>query len=481
VFGLAAAFLVPVAYVGILATQTPEPQQTSDVAIFVRREESPRPGIAIVAVRPDGEESVVRRLPDSVAPEGKLGDWGAVSRAGWIAIGVENYGGPWPMILVDLRDRDAEPWVVNEASLGAVGPRWGPNGLIAADGGGMSSVVIVDPETRVVTRSRQAMVGGGPSIVWSADGSGLVRRSSDGGYEVVPLDGGSPIPGVGQVLEPYGAYGPGMATLRICMPGWHECSGDADGRVERVEADGSARTIWKQDGRDRALGARFGDEAHEYWLTLDHDQGRQASFFHVAGDDTVALTTVARAADWMDIGPPTEAADGSALVVRITKGDYSSAAIVVPADGMPATLHTGSFAGFVDGVSAAGLTGGAWAAPTTRMPTVGQAYRLPSLEELIDAELEMNPRREVLGTASHDAVDGDTEVRSVEVPWSGGTGEVYLDCLGPSSATVAGGGRSATSPCLTTGSYIVSIGGDGAPLTVSASGDTTWRVVVYSP
>jgi hypothetical protein len=490
VLGLAAAFLLPVAYLGIVGLQPTDPDSTEDVAIFVRREEGSAPGVALVAVRPDGDEMVVRRLPDSIAPEGTWGVWGAVSRAGWIALGVENYGGPsrsesrsassWPMILVDLRDPDAAPWVVREASLGGVGPRWGPTGLVAADGGGMSSVVIVDPETREVSRLGRAMVGGGPSIVWSADGSGLVIGRADGRYEVLPLDGGRPIPDVGEVMEPYGAYGPGMAELRVCMPGWHECSGDADGRVERVAADGSARTIWQQDGQDRALGARFGDEADEFWLTLDHDQGRQASFVRVTSDDQDAVATVARAADWMDIGPPTESADGSALVVRITREDLSSAAIIVPSDGRPSTFHPGGFAGFVDGVVAATFAGDLWTAPTTSMPSVGQAYRLPSLEKLIDAELQMNPGRRVLGKASHDAVDGDLDVRTVEVPWSGDTGEVYLDCLGPSSATIAGGGRSTTSPCLTTGAYIVSIG-RGAPLTVSASGDTTWRVVVYSP
>jgi hypothetical protein len=182
----------------------------------------------------------------------------------------------------------------------------------------------------------------------------------------------------------------------------------------------------------------------------------------------------------MDVGLPMEAGDGSALVVRIARDDHSEAGVVVPSDGRPATFHEGTFAGFVHGIAGRPLAGGPWAAPTTSMPVVGEAFPLPSLEELIEAELEMNPGRKVLGSASHDAVDGDTEVHHVEVPWSGKSGDMYLDCLGPSSATVAGGGGSTTNPCLTTGAYVRTID-RGARLTVSASGDTTWRVVVYSP
>jgi hypothetical protein len=129
---------------------------------------------------------------------------------------------------------------------------------------------------------------------------------------------------------------------------------------------------------------------------------------------------------------------------------------------------------------AAGLAGGAWTAPTTSMPAVDQAYQLPSLEELIDAELEMNPGREVLGSASHDAIDGDAQVRDIKVRWSDPSssrtaavsdGEVYVDCLGPSSVTVTSGFRSVTNPCLTTGASVVLVR-PGDPVVVSASGDT---------
>jgi hypothetical protein len=474
--GLAAAFLLPVAYLGIVGLQPTDPDPTEDVAIFLRREEGSAPGVAVVAVRPDGDETVVRRLPDSIAPEGTLGAWGTVSRSGWLALSVDNYGGPWPMILVDLGDATAEPWVINEADLGGVGPRWGPTGLIAADSGRQSSMIIADPETRELTRTRRAMVGGGPSIVWSADGSGLVGPAAGDAYQVIPLDGGAPTP-VTEVFDPRGTFGPKMATLRICLPD-SECLATDDGRVERVESDGSARTIWRQDGDDRALAARFGDAADEYWLSVDHDGGRQVAVVHADATSPVTVATVNRASDWQAIGTPDVAPDGSMVVLWVYQ-DPEESAVIVPGDGDPATFHAGNFAGFVDGLAATAFVDHMWAPATTTLPLIGEAWKLPSVDELIDAELERNPGRHVLGKASHEAIEGDTQVRDVEIPWEGDTGEVYLDCFGPSAATLNAGGRSMTSPCLTPGSYI-SLVQRGETLRVGASGDTAWRIVVYS-
>jgi hypothetical protein len=87
----------------------------------------------------------------------------------------------------------------------------------------------------------------------------------------------------------------------------------------------------------------------------------------------------------------------------------------------------------------------------------------------------------VLGKASHDAVDGDTIRRTFEVARDEpGAGMVHLDCAGPASVTVTSGASSATSRCLQAGSYLF-MSDETGPITVSASGDTSWRVVIYSP
>jgi len=489
-----AATLVPAAYIGAGSIRPPVPDQSNRIApstllpfkyvsMFLRRDAGPEPGISIFAVRPDGDELLVRKLPDSIVRgHGTLSEWGTVSESGWLALAVTNNGGPWPMILVDLGDEHATPWVITEASTGGIGPRWGPSGLVAADAGSNGGqVVIADPKTHT-TRTvsmRGGLVGGGPSIVWSADGSGIVGSTASGAFEVVPIDGGAPRPGVAQVFDPRGAYGPGLAELRICATGTN-CPGGDDGRIERVELDGSARTIWKQAGNDRALTASFGGRADEYWLTLDHDKGRQVALGHVVGGRQDIVAAVNRDATWQYLAAPFVAPDQSTAMVWIDMG-AKPAAVLVPLNGARQTFHSGQFAGFVDGAASTVFATGPYAAPAERMPAAGATYVLPPLDKLIAAELGLNPGRRVLGKASRDAVDGETDIRTFEVTRDQpGAGEVHLDCLGPSSVTVTSGPHSVASPCLNAGSYVFQVDANG-PIVVTASGDTSWRVVIYSP
>lgn len=479
--GLLLAALAGGAFLVGSRLQAPKTLQDTGVSIFVRRDDGPEPGVSIVAVRTDGSEVLVRKVPDSIVPRsGRLYEWGTVSGSGWLALAMDANG--WPMVLIDLGDEQAKPWVIEEANTGGIGPRWGPSGLVAADAGGNgSSVVIADPTahtTRIVSM-RGGLVGGGPSIVWTADGSGIVGATGSGTYDTVPLDGGDPRPGVGGVFDTRGHYGPGLAELRICESGTN-CPGAADGRIERVELDGSAKTIWQQEGNDRALAASFGSGADEYWLSMDHDQGRQVALVHLHDGRQDTVATVNRSADWQGVGAPTEAPDGSALVVWIDIG-AKPAAVLVPLHGDQPTYHTGNFAGFVASAAAAAFATAGSGTPAEIMPAAGEAYRLPSLDELITAEQGLNPGFRVLGQASRDAVDGATDRRTFEVHRDQpGAGNAYLDCLGPSSVTVTSGAHSVTSPCLRAGSYAFQIDSSGR-ITVSATGDTSWRVVLYSP
>jgi hypothetical protein len=386
-------------------------------------------------------------------------------------------------ILVDLRHADATPWVIHEASTGGIGPRWGPAGLIAADAGGNGSrVVIVDPathSTRIVSMRGGGLVGGGPSIVWAADGNGIVGTTEGGAYQIVPIDGSDPRPGIGKIFDPRGAYGPAMAGFRICSPDMH-CPGGDDGRIERVELEGSARTIWRQTDNDRALGAGFGARDDEYWLLLDHDSGRQVTLAHSHDGRQDTVATVNRDSDWQDISAPFVAPD-QATAVLWTYADAQPGAVLVPLSGVPASFHAGQFAGFVDGAASPAFATGPYLAPVGRMPVAGAAYALPTVGELIAAELRLNPGRAAIGKASRDAVVGETETRTFEVSRNQpGAGELHLDCFGPSSVTVANGSRSVTSPCLRSGAYVFQVDATG-PIIVTASGDTSWRVVVYSP
>ena len=115
------------------------------------------------------------------------------------------------------------------------------------------------------------------------------------------------------------------------------------------------------------------------------------------------------------------------------------------------------------------------------MPTTGRAYTLPGLDALIsDGTFEASGTA-VLGKGSHDAVPGDTAVHSyvVDLDPSGAAG-AFLQCIGPSSATVRWPSNALTSSCLATGGVSGNVNGAG-PITVEATGDTSWRVVIYAP
>ena len=502
--GIAAALLVPAVYLGagsirpapdnpkivqvspsVSRSQSPPPVPSAAqeaVSIFVRRIDDVVPGLSVFAVGPDGAETLIRHIPDSVVPApGRLSEGGTVSEAGWLALGTENLGQSWPLVLIDLRDEQAPAWVITDASTGGIGPRWGPTGLIAADAGGVGGRILIgDPATRSTTiiSMHAGLIGGGPSIVWAGDGTGIVGSTGTDAVQVVPIDGGQPRPGVGDVYDPRGVYGPGLAHMSICLADV-QCATGSDGHIERVDLDGSAQTIWRQSGADRALSAGFGSKANEYWLAIDHANGRQLVLHHLQPGHDDAVATVNREATWQYIGEPTEAPDGSVAVAWIDLG-AKPAAVVVPLHGGPQTFHTGQFAGFVARSALAAVLSDRAPAPGTTVPPVGQAYRLPSVDELIAAELALNPGEHVLGTASREAVEGDTVIRTFEVHTIMPGGQVHLDCIGPASVTLTTGAGSTTSSCLSAGGYIMDTGSN-TPITVRARGDTSWRVVVYAP
>jgi len=486
--GLAAAFLVPAAYIGAVSTRPPVPDEVTKgyVSIFVRRDDGPDPGISVFAVRPDGAEALVRHVADSVVPGGeKLTEWQAtVSESGWLALGTELNGAPWPMVLIDLRDPGATPWVVPEARTAGIGPRWGPTGLVAAsaDDSVGHRVVVADPETHTtrIIEMGGGLVGGGPAIVWTPDGSGIVAETgtTTGAYETVPIDGGAASPGVGEVFDARGEFGRGLAQLRICEPGAN-CRGGDDGRIDRVELDGSTQTVWQQGGADRALAASFLGPPDEYWLTTDHAGGRQVALIHLKDGRQDVVAIVNRDATWQYVAAAGEAPDQSMVLVSVVVADKPAAA-VVPVSDAPQTFHRGQFAGFVDSATSAVFANGRYVASGETIPSSGEAYRLPPLNELIASELGRSPSHIVLGKASRDAVQGDKGVRTFEVARDlPGAANVYLDCYGPSSVTVTAGSQSTTSPCLQAGTYQFLIDAS-SPIIVTASGDTSWRVVLYT-
>ena len=115
------------------------------------------------------------------------------------------------------------------------------------------------------------------------------------------------------------------------------------------------------------------------------------------------------------------------------------------------------------------------------MPTTGRAYALPSLDALIADGLFEASSTAVLGKGSHDAVPGDTAVHSyaVNLDRSSAAAAFYLQCIGPSSATVRWSSDALTSFCIADGGLNENIGA-AVPITVEATGDTWWRAVIYA-
>ena len=173
--------------------------------------------------------------------------------------------------------------------------------------------------------------------------------------------------------------------------------------------------------------------------------------------------------------------DHSAVVAYVERGSDQFLTVIAPLDGSPATLHHGAFAGFVLTSDLATPADGRYAAPAESMPTTGRAYVLPSLDSTIADGLSANAGTAVLGKGSHDAVPGDTAVHSYTVKRDRtGAGVAFLQCIGPSSVTVTWPSGTLTSACVSPGGDSGEVNSDG-PMTVEATGDTSWRVVIYSP
>ena len=141
-----------------------------------------------------------------------LSPYGSVSQHGWLELWAAPPDSPARTVLarygltvlVDLADPGGAPLVV--PSNGFMGGRFGHDGRWAhyreGQGAGGGAVSVFDPELGTgseIIVPRVQTFGGGPSIIWAADGSGFLARNPSWG--VTPLDGGPLVPGVPKVLS----------------------------------------------------------------------------------------------------------------------------------------------------------------------------------------------------------------------------------------------------------------------------------------
>ena len=466
------------------ATPVPTPLVNETRAVVVRRTTDGE-GVSIYSVRADGAERLLREVQDSILPDGNsFQEWGLVSASGWIALAEQER--PWNMVLVDLRDSDSEPWIVPDSTLGGISASWGPQGYVAAPvtevAGG--PVVIVDPETQSeVGRTVGGMIGGGPTIIWNADGTGLVDRRDSGGYGVQPIDGGTFRPGFPAIFSTRGEFGDGGSGLRICAQG-ENCPGGDDGRILRQELDGSSSTIWEPT-TTAAASAMFGPNPGDVLVQTNADAGREIVVERITGGNLEVLGSIDRPSDWrywsMHQPPP----DSSMLVFFVDLGNEFFGTAIAPSDGSTSTLHLARFAGYLGSTITDASGDGTYVASGAEpVEPATEAYALPPIGELIAAEIALNSadNRAVIGQGSQDAVEEDSETEDYEITVdSAGSPDIHLDCYGAHEVTVTFAEWSLASPCSGPGgtSTVFPDMEAGDVVTVSAWHDTTWRVALY--
>jgi hypothetical protein len=251
-------------------------------ALYLRENQCACSKIDVVEVRADGTERLIRSIAATV-PGAKAALWttGArVSSTGWLHLYEEgsDTGGTDESAIVDLTDPTAAPRLLTWSA--PLGPRWSSNGLLAIPGFGpgahgpvdlWSTVTILDPVTgRTTELGSLSLFGGGPSIVWAADGSGIL----DGG-RLRPVDGGPDIDIAAGLRFADRRVGAGSATIDICDPKTNgECTGAA-GRVIRVLDRAHLATTWwtSPPGSDQPTTAMFAADGRAILAMFDRTLG----------------------------------------------------------------------------------------------------------------------------------------------------------------------------------------------------------------
>jgi hypothetical protein len=382
---LLVAALVALATVGIVAIGTvlqapPQPQPSPVVvvpaepspgaslaagpttwdAVYIRPDPDRAAMLDVVVVRPDGQERLVRRIGlDLAGSEFKLSSFGTVSEHGWLALSTTS-SGQLPVAaygLFDLGDPARAPRTVPYPPV--IGGRWSRNDLFALSSAqehtptGWMQIAVVDPRSGAKTELGQvSLFGGGPSIVWTRDGSGILDgkniRLADGGGEA-EVDPGT------RFLDR--RIGEGRATVEVCAA---TDVGDAcpNGPGIRVVPSSGDAVEWytKTNPDDVPDSAVFAANGRSLLVTFlrKTDQGRQAVLVRMDGpDQRVELGAVDIAADGWNPTIGLIDPDDSTFPIEYWTGPTQGPvdvheAGVLHMDGTVTPVPSGTLAGYVD-------------------------------------------------------------------------------------------------------------------------------------
>lgn len=358
---LIAALLASAALVGSRLLTSVETEGSYE-AIFLRYADESERDLDIVAVASGGQE----RLVPSVTEEGRtFRPNGSVSQDGWIAVYVDRLDSPrgfrgagageWA--LADLANPDRSPRFVRYQPV--IGGAWGPGGLFATtipDSLQGFSIQVVDAGTGSTTlMPNMPLPGGGPDLIWAANGSGLLVTSGDG-YGIAPLDGGAVVPRVPALAPRPGArwIAPGGSTLFVCAAG--SCSARPDGFVSTIADDGTA-VQWYDGQVDGAMvrDASFAADGRSVWILLEQVDGTDHIGVIATADEPGNVRVVAT----VNLGPGVAhmgfgglAPDDSSVAIRHWLGELGGTmtegpTTLISRSGHATSVARGNFIGFM--------------------------------------------------------------------------------------------------------------------------------------
>jgi hypothetical protein len=330
-------------------------------AIYIRPDPDQATMLDVVLVRPDGRERLLRRIGlDLAGSEFKLSGFGTVSEHGWLALSTTS-SGQLPVAaygLFDLGDPTRAPLSVPYPPV--IGGRWSRNDLFALSSAnehsptGWMQIDVVDPRSGATTGlGKVSLFGGGPSIVWARDGSGILD-----GKQIRPVGGGTDVP-----VEPSTTFldrrvGAGGATVEVCAA---TDLGDVcpNGLAIRVFSSAGNAVDWytaKRDPNDEPANAMFAADGRSLLVTFlrKSDQVRQAVLVRMDGpEERIELGAVdLPAGGWnpaIGLIDPDDTTFPIAYWTGPTQGpvDLHDAG-VLHVDGTVTPVSSGSLAGYVD-------------------------------------------------------------------------------------------------------------------------------------
>ena len=331
-------------------------------AIYLRQStDGSGTSVDVFLARPDGRERLLRRLTGS-APglQFQPNPYGLVSEDGWLAVAVASAvrdpAAPYGRYAIfDLRDPTRDSLLV--PANGATGGRWSSGGLFAVPHPSDFSVRIVDPRTGAINElGKIGLFGGGPSIVWTRDGSGILDFG-----KIMPAAGGADVPIDRGTLFDDRRLGMGGHILDLCRVGESEsahpgCGGVTRPTVRVFDLGGGNGVDWyaSADPAELVNPSGFTADGTGVWLTVDRVVEGQHRAVVILLDRPFSAREIASVdlpADGFEPGAWDFAPDDSELRLSYWKGPRDNpqyvSPVIVSRGGTTHTEPRGFFAGYV--------------------------------------------------------------------------------------------------------------------------------------